>query len=308
MTSLDPRLLLTFRAVARAGSLSAAARELGWTQPALGQQVKRLEQEAGLALVERTPRGVTLTDAGRALLVHADAVAGRLALAERDLERLRADDARHLQLLAPPSACPTIVAPAMAELARLDPPVEVSLTQMEPPEALAALQAGQADAAVVFHYDDVPETPLDPALDVEGLGDDPLRIIVSEHHRRPELRARPGAEAMDLARLAGDRWVAGCPRCRAHLLATAARHGFVPDIRHSTDDYTVVQGLVEAGLGVSLVPALALRAHHRPGVLAYRVDGDEAARHIQLVFRRTDRRPALALLRAAVGRAARLLP
>ena len=85
---MDPRRLLIFRAVARAGSISGAARELGWTQPAVSQHLRALEREAGSALLLRGPTGVELTEPGRVLLARADAVASQLHMAEEELSAL----------------------------------------------------------------------------------------------------------------------------------------------------------------------------------------------------------------------------
>jgi len=153
---IDPRLLLTFREVARLGSISAAARKLGWTQPALGQQLRRLEREAGTPLVTRHPRGISLTPAGEVLLGHADAIAGRLLVAQaamRDAIRRRAT---RLIIATFPSGSSAVVAPAAARLTAADAQLDLRIVEMEPPHAIEALTEGQVDAALVFeHQEDV---------------------------------------------------------------------------------------------------------------------------------------------------------
>jgi DNA-binding transcriptional LysR family regulator len=289
MTDIDPRLLLTFREIAHKGSLSAAARDLGWTQPALGQQMRKLEQAAGTRLLERSSRGIELTAAGRVLLKHADVIAGRLTLAEYDLRAAMQESAGVVRLAAFPSACAAVVAPVMVGLTRGAQPVEVRLQQLEPPEATAALLAGEVDAAIVFRYDDVPEPELDPSLLSVSLGHDAMRAIVPEEHPLAE------RDVVDLSDLATSPWVSGCPRCRSHLLAAAARHGFRPDIRHSTDDYVVVQELVAAGGCVSLVPQFALDAHHRPGVRVLSI-ARELGRNVEYLMQRSSARTAVEAL------------
>lgn len=276
--ALDPRRLLVFREVARRGSLSAAAVALGWTQPAVGQHVQRLERDVGLALVLRSSRGVTLTEAGAALLVHADGVASRLATATEELRGLRELRSGRLRLAAFPSASATLVPAALARLAKVAPGLEVRLTELEPPQARSAVLAGDVDLALVFRHDGEPaETSHDLVETV--LIDDPVHLVVPLGH--PIL---PADGPVGLGRLRDERWVAGCPRCRTHLVGLAAAAGFVADIRHETDDYVVVQTLVAAGLAVALLPALALRAVRDPGVVPLELAG-RPAREISVISR-----------------------
>ena len=122
---MDPRRVLVFRTVARAGSLSAAARELGWTQPAVSQQLQRLEREVGGPLLVRSSRGVTLTEAGRVLLGRADAVAGELHMAAEELASLAQLRGGRVRLVAFPSAAATM-APAALKLLAADHPASRS--------------------------------------------------------------------------------------------------------------------------------------------------------------------------------------
>lgn len=278
VAGIDPRRLLVFRAVARAGSLSRAAAELGWTQPAVGQHVQRLERDAGLPLVLRSTRGITLTEAGTALLAHADAVAGRLEAAAEQLRAFRTLGSGRLRIAAFPSAAATLVPPALASLASSAPGVEVRLEELEPPEAWQAVLAGTVDVALLFHYpgDRGPDEHRD--LTTHAVLDEPTYAVLPRTHRLAPQRT------VSLARLASERWVAGCERCRTHLVALAGGAGFVPDIRHSTDDYVVVQNLVAAGLAVALLPRLALTAAPDDRVAAVRVAGD-SDRRVSLVHR-----------------------
>lgn len=261
-STLDPRRMLVLAHVARLGSLAAAAAELGWTQPAVAQHVRRLEREAGCPLVVRTSRGVTLTEAGAALAGHAEAVAARLRAAREDLDALADLRAGRVRLAAFPSACATVVPAALAALAATAPGLDVRLTEAEPPRARDLLAAGEADLAVAFGHDEVPDGPDGTTgLVRTALVDDPVLLVLPAGSPLARRRVR-------LADAAGLRWVAGCPRCRSHLVAVAGAAGFVPDIRHSTDDYVVTQTLVAAGLGVALLPSMALRASRHPGVVA----------------------------------------
>ena len=267
---LDPRRLLVFAEVARRGSLTGAAQHLGWTQPAVAQHVKRLERDAGCALLVRTPRGITLTEAGRALAEHATAITARLRAAREDLAALSELRAGRVRLAAFPSACATVVPAALARLQTVAPGLDVRLTEAEPPQARRLLEDGDVDLAVTFAYPDVPEDPaVTTALARTTLFEDELLLVL------PEGSALAARDRVTLGDAAAERWIAGCPRCRAHLLAAAAAAGFLPDVRHSTDDYVVTQTLVAAGLGVALVPALALESADVPGVRAVRPAGQQ---------------------------------
>jgi DNA-binding transcriptional LysR family regulator len=250
---MDPRRLLIFREVARHGSLSKAASALGWTQPAVGQHMQRLERDVGIPLMLRSVRGITLTGAGTALLAHADALAARLAAAQAELDALATLQKGSLSLTAFPSAAAVLVPPALAQLATRAPDLDVRLTEAEPPEARAHVVSGNADLAIVFDHPGA-ATEQGDLVSVD-LFEDPLRAVLPKDHRL----ARRGKPIV-LGDLADERWIAGCPRCEAHLMSATAAAGVVPDVRHRTDDYVVVQRLVAQGLAVTLLPQLALTA------------------------------------------------
>lgn len=253
---IDPRRLLILRDVARAGSISAAARDLGWTQPAVSQHLARLEREAGGPLLLRASTGVTPTEAGRALLRRADVVAAELHAAAEEVAALTQLRAGRVRLVAFPSAAATLVPDAIASLAVDHPDVEVGLEEAEPPEAITAVAAGDADLAIVFGYDGPPE----------GLGTLAWRPLLHEpvHLVVPPGRRGPGRRG--LVALADEDWIGGCVRCRSHLVACCEEAGFTPTIRHTTDDYVVVQNLVARGLGVTVLPDSALAAYRHPDV------------------------------------------
>ncbi len=271
-----------FREVARLGSLAAAARALGWTQPAVSQHVRRLEADTGMPLVVRQGRGVALTEAGRVLLRHADAVADRLREAEQDLAALSGLLTGQVRVVAFPTAAAVLLPPVLAGLLAHAPGLDVRFTELEPPEAEAAVRAGDADLALVFRH----------ALDAAPVEGDLLREPLARH---PVLAVvPPGLHPVALADLAGQRWIAGCPRCRAHLLRCAATSGFTPDVRFATDDHVVVQRLVARGLGVALLPSWALEVSVQEGVRAVPVSGVDD-RVVEVLVRPDARRvPAVA--------------
>jgi molybdate transport repressor ModE-like protein len=277
---LDVRRLAVLRAIAREGSFSAAARTLDYTQPAVSHHVARLEDEVGTVLLVRTGRGVRLTEAGRALVEHADAVLARLAVAEDEVAAIAELRAGRVRLGAFPSASATLVPVAVRGLHEAHDALSVSLLEAEPPEALALLRGGEIDLALAFSYPEV-ELSANRDLDVVPLMSDPLVLVVPKRRRSADVELEDFADAT---------WIAGCERCRAHLIHLAGRAGFEPRIAYATDDYVTVQSLVAAGLGVALLPTLALRAHRRPDVAALPL-GDHASREIAAVLLPGPRRP-----------------
>jgi DNA-binding transcriptional LysR family regulator len=256
---MDVRRLLILRTVARAGSLSAGARRLGWTQPAVSQHLRALEREVGCPLLLRGPGGVQPTEAGRLLLARADAIAGQLHMAEEEIGALTQLRRGTVRLAAYPSAAATLVPRAVAGLRRRYPDIDVALTEAEPPEALTLLAAGEADLALVFAYDD-PTPALESGLHWHPVGDEPVRLVLPPGHRYAE-------EPVSMGMLAAEPWIVGCRRCRAHQIRLCREAGFEPTVRHTTDDYVVVQNLVAAGLGVSLLPQAAVSAYRNPDVV-----------------------------------------
>jgi molybdate transport repressor ModE-like protein len=281
---LDVRRLHLLREVSRHGSLSAAARALDYSQPAVSHHIARLEEELGTVLLLREGRGVRLTEAGETLCAHADEILGRMAVAEEELAALSGLRAGRVRLGAFPSATATLLPPAIAQLRRLHPGLELSLVEEEPPEALALLRAGELDLAVVFSY---PEAADEADGDVVAvpLVDDPLVAVVAQDH--PSAR---DAGRLRLEELADETWIAGCDRCRAHLLHACAEAGFAPRIAFATDDYVAVQSLVAAGVGVALLPGLGLRAARRGDVAVRKLEG-RPVRSVYAVTPRAARRP-----------------
>jgi molybdate transport repressor ModE-like protein len=291
---MDPKRLLIFRAVARAGSISGAARELGWTQPAVSQHLRALERSVGCSLLLRGAGGVELTEPGRALLARADAVAVQLHMAEEELADRTELRRGRVRLAAYPSAAATLVPRAMAGLRLHHPDVDVELTEAEPPEALTLLTAGDVDIALIFGYED--DTPLAvPGLRWHPLADEPVALVVGAKH------PLAGRKRLALGDLADEEWIVGCTRCRAHTLLLCARSGFEPRVRHVSDDYVVVQNLVAVGLGVTLLPRSALDAYRHPEVMV-RTHPSFGTRSFGIVHREgADNVPATRALIAALS-------
>lgn len=280
---LDPRRILIFRTVAREGSVSGGARALGWTQPAVSQHIRLLEEEVGQGLLLRSSTGVTLTEAGQRLLRHADGIAGLLGSAEAELRSL-AEGAGTVTIAAFPSALADFVPRAIAAARLAVPGLTARVIELEPPEAIEAVLAGDADVAVAFEYDELHD---DVQLARIELGADPSCIVLPVDH--PLADGSP----IELAALAGADWVGGCERCRRHLETLAADAGFAPTIQFETDDFVAAQSFVAATGSVTLLPAMALRVHTRDDVVVAPL-ADGSGRTVSLRHRHgAERVPAI---------------
>lgn len=242
------------REVANQGSFSAAAEALAYTQSAVSQQIATLERETGTKLVERGARGVRLTDAGRALVVHTDAIMARLGDAEAELEAIAGLKGGRLRLVAFPSVAASLMPQAIARFRAAHPAVELSLAPAEPEDGIAFVKSGEADIALTV---EVPEA-MDPeisGLDRTFLMDDPMYAALPAGH---PLASRKRLRLEDLA---GESWIVGsttttCPDARI-VMRSCALAGFDPHIAFQNDDYNAIQGFVAAGVGIAMIPDLA---------------------------------------------------
>lgn len=251
---LDVKRLRVLREVASQGSFSGAAASLSYTQSAVSQQIAALEREAGTKLVERNARGVRLTNAGSVLVEHADAILARLRAAERDLEAIAGLRGGQLRLATFPSAGGSLVPPAVALFRERHPGVELSVVPAEPDEAVAALRAGEVDVALSLEAAFAPFA--DTGIERTPLLDDPMHLAMPAGH---PLAAQ---DDLRIEQLSEEAWIGGtlsmsCPDS-AILLRTCQAAGFEPRIAFSSDDYPAIQGFIAAGVGVALIPDLAL--------------------------------------------------
>ena len=251
---LDVRRLRVLREVAARGSFSAAAEALHFTQSAVSQQIAALEREAGTTLVERSARGVRLTEAGEVLVRHTDVILARLADAEAELEALSGLRGGRLRLAAFPSAASSIAPEAIARFRARHPDIELSMIPAEPEDAQDKLRAGEVDIALLI------ETPwgecdADTTLERLHLLDDPMFVCLQRDH------PRAAKAKLRLEDLREESWLLGstnsCPD-GAIFLRACERAGFEPTIAFDSDDYPAIQGFVAAGIGVALIPDLAL--------------------------------------------------
>ncbi|MCX4845886.1 LysR family transcriptional regulator [Streptomyces sp. NBC_00893] len=261
---IEARHLRVLRAVAATGSFSAAARELGCTQPAVSQQMKALEASAGTTLLIRTGREMRLTQAGEALVRHASGILAGLTAAEEEVAAIAGLRAGRVRLVSFPSGSSTLVPGALAALRAAHPGTRVSLVEAEPPRSVEMLREGDCDIALAFRYGTSGAEWDD--LVVRPLLTDRLIGLVPEGHRLS------GSAAVDIAELAGESWIAGCPRCRRQLVEVCEASGFTPRIDFATDDYPAVIGLVGAGLGVAVLPELAIESVRPKGARTVTVE------------------------------------
>jgi molybdate transport repressor ModE-like protein len=269
---LDVRRMRVLREVAARGSFSAAAEALSFTQSAVSQHVAALEREAGTQLVERRRSGVRLTEAGRVLVGHADAILARIECAEEDLAALAGLRGGRLRLMSFQSGGATLAPRAVAAFHERHPGVELSMLEAEPDEAGERLRAGDVDVALVYDHESTPGL-LAPGLELCHLLDDRYDAILPARH---ELAGRA---RLSLADLAGEQWVASTSLCGCRQITeTMCREaGFEPRVAFEADDTMAAQALVAAGVGVALLPQLALTTVH-PGVVARRLANAPARR------------------------------
>lgn len=270
---LDLRQLAVLRAIDRTGSLAGAARDLYLSQPTIAHHLDALERSLGATLVERGPRGTTLTDIGQVLLGHAEAVLERLASAENEVRALAALGVATLRIGTFPSAGATLLPTALAQVQHAT-GVRVELREAETPELLDAMAAGELHAALVYSDVDEPLTPPE-GWQITTLMNDPFLLAMPADHRLAH------HSAIRLADLADEGWIlARQPDDPADLalLVAAAHQGFSPRVVLRTDDFQVAFGFVAAGLGIALVPQLS--SEPREGVVVRPIDGAELSRNI----------------------------
>jgi DNA-binding transcriptional LysR family regulator len=242
---MDVRRLRLLLELTRRGTITSVASAFAYTPSAVSQQLAVLEREAGVPLLERTGRKVTLTPAGTVLARYAESVVAVLEEASAALAATRESLSGPLRIGAFPTAARTILPAALVELGRDHPALELMVTELDPVAVPGALRGRALDVALTSAYDYVPGEP-DPALDTEPLlaetvylaTADPLRTSVGDWRDAP--------------------WIAGSPdtQCHTMLVRTCQACGFTPRIRHYADDFATALALVAAGQGVSLVPQL----------------------------------------------------
>ena len=270
--SIDSTELRILHTLAITGSLTSTASALGLSQPAVSQRIKRVETRLAVPLIERSGRGIRLTTAGNILAEHGRTVVSEIDAALAAIDDLRGERAGTIRLVGFPSASATIVPAIMRQLSIEAPEVSLQYREAEPPAATEMLRDGEVDCALIFDYEGAAELPAGSAF--LPIWQEEVHLVVSKE--RAEMRGS-GDEITAPAHLddfASEHWIAGCEKCRGHLLAAAHDSGFSPDIIQETDNVPAMLAMVAAGGAVALVPGLALAAARSlpEGVVALQLD------------------------------------
>ena len=295
---LELTRLKVFREVASLGSFTKAAETLGYAQPSISHHVAQLERELGTQLFERQARRVQLTPAGEVFLGHVRSVLIQLADAEREVAETARLGGRVLRVTAFPTAAATLIPAAVATFREGSPTVDLRLTEADPPESVPALLAGDHDLAVVYDYPALGGGQ-ESGVDLEPLFVDHMAVAVPAAHRLA------GADSVRLGELSEETWLAPhTSMCRDAVDFACRNVGFVPDVVSETNDYMAMQGLVAAGVGVALLPRLAVAMSRRPGVAMLALS-DLAVERVTFIATRSGayRSPLTDAFRAALRQA-----
>lgn len=257
---LDPGHLRLLVEVHRRGSVSAAAAALGYSQPAATHQLKMLGRQVGAAVTIRVGRGIRLTEVGLALLGPAETVLRAIRAAEVEIAEHVSGGETTLRVGAFPSACAALVPHALVRLRATRPDLEVSLALLEPPQSLAQLAGGHCDVAVVYQDATAPPSARSALTSVPLLTDQPTLLLPREH-------ALAGQHRVEITDLAEERWIVGSAATGQRLQRRFPDGTGPVPVLVAVDDYVAIQALVAAGMGVAVIPGLAVDAHRHPGVV-----------------------------------------
>ena len=250
---LNSSRLHVFKEVVERGSFSAAAEALSYSQSAVSQAIATLEGELGAELIERRRGGVRPTAAGAALAAHCGGIFARMETAGEEVAAIAAGRGGRLRTASFPTAGATLMPEAIAAFRASHPGVEVTLAEGEPEEIAPRLRAGEFDLVLLFEFEGVGER-LGTGLRRFELFEDPLHLALPVDH------PLAGREKLALADLREESWVqtSAASPCARHVIRSCHAAGFEPTVSFESDDYQTVQGLVAAGVGVALIPELAL--------------------------------------------------
>ncbi|KOU43291.1 LysR family transcriptional regulator [Streptomyces sp. WM6373] len=281
---IDVQRLRVLRAVAEHGSFNKAAGALLLTPSAVSQHIAALERALGHPVAVRSTRGVTLTEPGRLLVEAAETITAELDQVRRAIDRLTQERPR-LTVATFTSGGRHLLPAALSRFVEAHPEVELTVLESEPEDAVPMVRGGAADLALAYHFDGPP--PVGPGvrrdLDWQPLMEDPLWVVLPRGHRLA------GRSSVDLGELSADRWVLGCLKTEAFLRRYAELAGFDLRVGAATTDYFFARTLVAAGVGVSLVPRVALAGAPEAESVAVHVEPPRPARHIGLVLPRRRR-------------------
>lgn len=278
---MDLKLLQVFTSVVNTGSISAAARQLNFSQPAVSQQVKNLERDMGVQLFIRESGRLELTTAGRMLQTYAEDTLSNWQFVSSQVSAASGrQDAISFHIGTFPSAN-LILIEALEAMLRATPNMRVQITEMEPPANFELLQSGQCDALVTFSFpnDDVPR-----GFRTIPVVSDSFVLLVPTEHRFAKLGQVSLAEAQN------EQWIGGCPRCRKELVQFCLEFGWEPEVVCATDDLETTSHMVAAGIGIALRPTLNVLSRSLPGIAVVGIE-DSRTRQISVMVREPDVNP-----------------
>lgn len=280
---IEVKHLRLIAAIQKHGTLSGAARELGLSQPAITQQMQRLERDLETPLVTKQSRGVTLTSAGQVLLRHSTTVLPTLSRAESEIAAIAGLRGGEIRISAFASGAAALLPRSLARMAKEYPGISFRLGEAETEDSLELLRRGDCEIALVYEYHSEGMTMRRP--DVQHDPDEIWQTAMEEHIwlALPKSHPLSGHDEVDVGELSGARWISGCPSCQGNLVDVCSVAGFRPDITYETDDYIALQGLAAAGLGVALLPELMLMATRHDADLVLKPLAQKRYRRVSVV-------------------------
>lgn len=295
---LNPVHLQTLTTVVRCGSFADAARQLGYTPSAVSQQISTLERHLKIPLFERDARSIRPTPAAEFIVANCGAALGSLRSLEDDIHLLMGGVIGRIRLGSFPSASEQLLPAALSAFRRANERIEVGLDEGEPDELMRLLLARELDVALVYRYALVPRPWPRGVKTRRLLTEDLLLVLPAEH-------PQAGNDVVDVASLAEDTWVSTrSGTAAATMLRQLCRgHGFEPAVSYRSNNYGVIQGLVRAGLGIAVIPALGYQPHDQLAVA--RVDAASTRRDVFLAVSPAAPRPLVEAMAAALDQASR---
>jgi len=231
-------------AVARTGSITAAAEELHYAQASVSHHLARLQEHVGSALTTRRGRGIVLTPEGELLAARAREILRRLDETHAEVTALSRQLRSRLRIAAFQSALLELVPPALQQLRAVYPDIALELRESHPIDALELVRQNEVDVALMHRPDDA---SVGDDFTAVKLYDDPVYLLSTTPNDT-------------VANHRDSSWIAGCDRCQAGIEAVCLAEGFQPRVSLRTEDINIQASFVAAGLGVITMPGTALRS------------------------------------------------
>ncbi len=279
---IDLQTVRIVHALAVERTITGVARVLGLSQPAVSQHIQRAEARLGVALVRKNGRYLELTQAGEVVLASAERILEGVTDIQSGLQTVSGLGAGRLRLAGFPSASSTIVPQLYRRLRSQRAGLAITYTEAEPPDAIELVRTGRCDLGIICTYPTEADRTAwfrQNGLRVGELFVDPFYALLPHGH------TLASSSAVDLIDLSDDQWVAGCERCREHVVAACHQSGFAPQISMETDNFNAVVGFVAVGIGVSILPRMALQTLRLPKSVVVTKSEPHTYRTVQFVHR-----------------------